>query len=142
MEGFYESIYKLYVMAFHNWMPLPFKHTVENTAVCCAQNYFPFPFRVRGFGACDWRGNVLGLTKMGSELCLIEEAQRFHLERAAGLCLLGHSGGSGVVLCGSAFSRPDLDNIPFPKHQTWFKEDACFLILNSTVSSLILQRPC
>lgn len=129
-------------MAFHSSMPLPFKHMVENTALCCAQKYFPFPFRVRGFGACDWKGNVLGLTKMGSGLCLIEEVQRFHLERAAGLWLPGRSAGSGVVLCGPAFSRLELDNILFPKHQTWFKEDACFLILNSTVSSLILQRPC
>lgn len=85
------------------------------------RNTFQFPFRVRGFGACDWRGNVLGLTKMGSGLCLIEEAWRFHLERAVGLWLLGHSAGKEVILCGSAFSRLELDNIPFPKHQTWFK---------------------
>lgn len=102
-------------------MPVTFRHTVENTALCCAQQYFPFPLTGYWFGVCDWRGNVLGLTKMGSGLCLIEEAQRFHLERAVGLWLLGHSAGSGVVLCGPAFPRIELDNIPFPKHQTRFK---------------------
>lgn len=121
MEGFYERIYELYVMAFHSSMPLPFKHLVENTELCCAQKCSPFPFRVGGFGACDWRGNVLGSTKMGSGLCLIEEAQRFHLERAVGLWLLGHCAGSEVVLGGPAFPKLEFDNIPFPKHQIWFK---------------------
>lgn len=120
VEGFYGRLYKLYVTAFHSSMPLTSRHMVENTAQCYAQQYFPFPFRVCEFGACDWRGNVLGLTKMGSGLCLIEEAQRFHLERT-GLLLLGHSAGSGVVLCGLAFLRLEVGNIPFPKHQTQFK---------------------
>lgn len=65
------------------------------------------------FAACDRRGNVSGLTKMGSGLCLIGKAQRFHLERAVGLWLLGHTAGSGVVLCGPAFPRLSLITFPF-----------------------------